>query len=200
MKKLSFVLLAMLVIVLSACADNTKKNEGSKKEENKLLETTKNKEADEIAQKVLDDNLRLNTKGMVEYFNDDAVIDLCDAHYENEGNNCNRKVIENDSDVEFDPTGEYQTILGQYNKDKVSYVASYDGDYDQMNEEDINQQFSNKVDTNLKILEFEIKKENGKYKVSRYYTWDSPKEVLKKYNNKDNVYELKGNYSDLFEE
>lgn len=200
MKKISFVLLAMLVIILSACADNTKKNEGSKKEETKLLETTKNKEADEVAQKVLDDNLRLNTKGMVEYFSDQSIIDLCKAHYESEGNNCNREVIENDSDIEFEPTGEYKTILGQYNKEKVSYVATYNGDYDQINEEQIEEQFSKNTDSNLKIIEFEVKKENGEYKISRYYNWDSPEKVMKKFKNKDNVYELKGNYSDLFEE
>ncbi len=195
MKKLSFVLLAMLVIVLSACADNTKKNEGSKKEENKLLETTKNKEADEVAQRVLSSNLKDDTKSLIDDFNDEAIEDICDSEYNMQS--CNRQVIEEDNLNPVDPTGEYQTILAQYDKNKASYIATYNGDYVEVTDKSA---FTKIADTDLYLIQFSIEKDEGEYKVSSYYDWKESESVMKNFKDKKNVYELKGNYSDLFEE
>lgn len=195
MKKISFVLLAMLVIILSACADNTKKNEGSKKEENKLLETTKNKEADEVAQRILSSNLKDDTKSLINDFNDDAIKNICDSEYNMQ--NCDRNVIEEDNLNPMEPTGEYKTILAQYDKGKASYIATYNGDYVEVTDKD---DFSKIADSDLYLIKFTIEKDEGEYKVSSYYDWKNPDSVYQKFNDKKNVYEIKGNYSDLFEE
>ncbi|WP_239763485.1 hypothetical protein [Mammaliicoccus sp. I-M35] len=185
----------MLVIVLSACADNTKKNEGSKKEENKLLETTKNKEADEVAQRVLSSNLKDDTKSLIDDFNDEAIEDICDSEYNMQS--CNRQVIEEDNLNPVDPTGEYQTILAQYDKNKASYIATYNGDYVEVTDKSA---FTKIADTDLYLIQFSIEKDEGEYKVSSYYDWKESESVMKNFKDKKNVYELKGNYSDLFEE
>lgn len=192
MKKIALLFIIALAVVLSACNDNT-----TEKKENKLLESTKNKEADEVAQRTFYNLLRLDTKSMSKDLSDSAVNDICKKHSGvNNTSTCSRSVLE-ESDTTFEPDGEYKTILAQYDGDRASYVAVHDNDDEQITD---TQDFPLIDNSDFTLVKFVVDKKNGEYKVTRMYEWFETSKVQKKFLNKENVYELKGKYSDLYKE
>lgn len=194
MKKLSFLLIIALAVLLSACNadDKTKKNDG-----NELLEATKNKKADEVAQRTLSNILELDTSNLSKDLDDGAVQTVCEKHgiSESEGS-CNRKTLE-ESETSFEPDGEYKTILAQYDGDRVSYIATHNNDDEQITD---TTDFPGIDDSDLTLVKFVVDKVDGEYKVTQMYEWFETSKVQKKFEDKNNVYELKGKYSDLFGE
>lgn len=195
MKKLSFLFILALAVLLSAC--NADDNKTEKKDKNKLLQSTKNKKADEVAQRTLSNILELDTSNLSKDLDDNAVQTVCEKHDISESSGtCNRKTLE-DSDTSFEPDGEYKTILAQYDGDRASYIATHDNDDEQITD---TSDFPGIDDSDLTLVKFVVEKVDGKYKVTQMYEWFETSKVQKKFENKDNVYELKGKYSDLFGE
>ncbi|MBJ8322725.1 hypothetical protein JGZ52_00445 [Staphylococcus pseudintermedius] len=162
-----------------------------------MLESTKNKEADEVAQRTFYNLLRLDTKSMSKDLSDSAVNDICKKHSGvNNTSTCSRSDLE-ESDTTFEPDGEYKTILAQYDGDRASYVAIHDNDDEQITD---TQDFPLIDNSDFTLVKFVVDKKNGEYKVTRMYEWFETSKVQKKFLNKENVYELKGKYSDLYKE
>lgn len=196
MKKLSFLFILALAVLLSACnADN--ETDKSDEKENELLKSTKNKKADEVAQRTLTNLLELDTSNLSRDLDDNAVQTVCEKHdvSESEGA-CNRESLEK-SETTFEPDGEYQTILAQYDGDKASYIATHNNDDEQITD---TTEFPGIDDSDLTLVKFVVDKVDGEYKVTQIYEWFETSKVQKKFENKENVYELKGKYSDLFGE
>ncbi|HDB3129667.1 TPA: lipoprotein [Staphylococcus aureus] len=200
MKKIGLLLVIVLAVVLSACNDNT-----TEKKENKLLESTKNKEADSVAQETLMAIASSDRKSMSKLFSDQAIKNYCEktktTTLAGEKEQCTRESLRENNNT-FEPEGNFYTILAQYSNGKTYYIAKHDNDVDQ------------KASTNgvkspenedMRLEKFTVTSDSTeKYKVSNVYKWsdnaDEEKIILDKFKNKENVYELKGNYSDLFEE
>lgn len=204
MKKLSFLFILALAVLLSACnADN--ETDKSEKKENKLLKESKNTKTDEIAQNILSGIAESDNKKLESYFEDSAVKNYCEettlTTIAGQPEKCTRASI-TQSDNTFEPDGDFYTILAQYDKNKTHYIATHDNDTEQK----ANTSGVKAPDSEDMILEkFTVEKsDDGQYKVSHIYKWSDDekveKNVLKKFKNKQNVYELKGEYSDLFGE
>lgn len=204
MKKLSFLFILALAVLLSACnADN--ETDKSEKKENELLKESKNTKTDEIAQNILSGIAESDNKKLESYFEDSAVKNYCEettlTTIAGQPEKCTRASI-TQSDNTFEPDGDFYTILAQYDKNKTHYIATHDNDTEQK----ANTSGVKAPDSEDMILEkFTVEKsDDGQYKVSHIYKWSDDekveKNVLKKFKNKQNVYELKGEYSDLFGE
>lgn len=204
MKKLSFLFILALAVLLSACnADN--ETDKSEKKENKLLKESKNTKTDEIAQNILSGIAESDNKKLESYFEDSAVKNYCEettlTTIAGQPEKCTRASI-TQSDNTFEPDGDFYTILAQYDKNKTHYIATHDNDTEQK----ANTSGVKAPDSEDMILEkFTVEKsDDGQYKVFHIYKWSDDekveKNVLKKFKNKQNVYELKGEYSDLFGE
>lgn len=204
MKKLSFLFILALAVLLSACnADN--ETDKSEEKENELLKESKNTKTDEIAQNILSGIAESDNKKLESYFEDSAVKNYCEettlTTIAGQPEKCTRASI-TQSDNTFEPDGDFYTILAQYDKNKTHYIATHDNDTEQK----ANTSGVKAPDSEDMILEkFTVEKsDDGQYKVSHIYKWSDDekgeKNVLKKFKNKQNVYELKGEYSDLFGE
>lgn len=205
MKKLSFLLIIALAVLLSACNADDKTEKSNKKQEPKLLTESKNTKTDEIAQNILSAIAESDNKKLEKYFEDTAVKNYCEetklTTMAGEPEKCTRASI-TQSENTFEPDGDFYTILAQYDKNKTHYIATHDNDTEQK-ADTTGVKAPDKEDMILEKFTVE-KSDDGQYKVSHIYKWsDSDKsenKVLNKFKNKKNVYELKGKYSDLFGE
>ncbi|MCR0949555.1 hypothetical protein NEL14_13165 [Staphylococcus aureus] len=200
MKKIALLFIVVLAVVLSACNDNT-----TEKKENKLLESTKNKEADEVAQETLVAIASSDRKSMSNLFSEQAIKNYCEktktTTLAGESGQCSRESLKENGNT-FEADGEFYTILAQYSDGKTYYIAKHDNDVDQKASTDGVKSPENE---GMRLEKFTVTSgSNSNHKVSNIYKWsdneEEEKEVLKKFQEKENVYELKGNYSDLFKE